>query len=196
MGYRQADPAWRTVEIMLDPKQRYTLGRVGCLVTSLAEARRRQGDDACTPVELLRRGLTARAFSGPNAHLERLAACAGLDAPAKERVFQSVGGAAALRETLARSLAPPDKLAVLHVTRLRAPGAPPARGVHFVLGVALTGDVITYADPATGAEHALSLATLEGPAGWGLARGPIFRVVSVAPVRARLAGPAGCALPG
>jgi hypothetical protein len=199
MTFRQGDKAWSADEIVPpDEKGRKrNLGRIGCLVTAIAEAARRSGDQHITPGTLLAKAKEKGEPGSKNAvftksgaaFLDRLAAVAGLEAPREQRVYLA-SGLDELRRVIRKTLND-GAFCTLHVDH---DPRPDGTGNHFVLAIAIVDDQIQYADPATGREHFLSLSTLEGRAAWG---GKTYRVVSAAPIFSPRAGRRrGCSLPG
>ncbi len=184
MTYRQGDPAWSKLEIApASPggKPR-NLGRIGCLITAIAEAERRFGG-ALTPADVLAKGLAKKTFLGANAILDQLASSCGLYAPRSDRVYLT-SGEDAMRARVREALAA-GGFVIVHVDNVQDAVD---EGRHFVLGFALRAsgpegsrpkEWIDYADPATGTESLLPFETLKGPAPYG---GRNYRAISVAPI--------------
>lgn len=171
MTLRQSDPRWGHVAL-----GKSTLSRVGCLVTCLCESAQTFGTDAIvTPDVLVSRGVTAKAFVGASAILDKLATCAGLAAPRDRRVYGAGTADAPLRAAIMLAFSKHEH-AILHVNHDADP-----EGDHFVLGLKLdpiTGEIV-YADPALGSLGRMNLFSLSCPAQWA---GKTYKVVDVAPV--------------
>lgn len=177
MLFSQGDARWGSKTIV--PGQ--TLSRVGCLVTSMAEAAARTVAPGITPATLLSRGqLQAGTFSSSGgAVISKLARSAGLIMDPGERRFAK-DGLEAQRRAIYDCLSD-SRPCLLHVDYSDdVDGA----GNHFVCAIGLVptpdGTQVEYVDPAFGKIARLSQVSLKGQS---LKKSRSYQVVSVIPLR-------------
>lgn len=148
MTLRQGDPLWSKHKLGTT-----TIGKVGCLATAYAEAMRRLGiDDEATPVDVVERGV----FRG--AAMLQLDTAKALGIVADD-VTHAGDVHRKMRDVLVSALAD-GAVVVMHVDHDSAKPDGDPEGDHFGLALRIEGDVVVFADPATGDEERMSLATL------------------------------------
>ena len=168
---RQADPAWSKKKLGSS-----TIGRVGCLATVYAQAARALGvDDDCTPVDVVERGV----FRGAAMLQADTAKRMGLVA---DDVTRADDVHRRMRDVLTAALAVGD-VVVMHVDHDSSKPDGDPEGDHFVLALRIEGDVIVFADPATGDEERMDLRMLSCSVMWGT-RARRYELRSVRPLRA------------
>lgn len=190
---RQADAAWTKDQLGIGSS---TIGRAGCLLTSLCIAAQqvRDGvDDApILPDHANNLARNAGAFVGSGLIVEKAAPLFGFSAPRIDRVD---GDKARLRACLKDLFGVPGgHMALLHVDRDEGAANGDPEADHWILG--LRGEMvdvydepmlprvswdIVCADPATGEECRINVDTLQGTTTWGVAK-KLFQVRSVQPL--------------
>ena len=189
--FRQSDPSWSHCRLGHGPS---TIGRAGCLLTALCQARVWLHDDDKTarivePVDANLRCLDAGAFVGSGLVVAKAAQALGLVAdPSLRRSITS--GDDALRNAIRDAFERGD-VVLLHVDHDSTLAHGDPEGDHWILALRLelvdhhdTPGVVSItpelvcADPATGREARISLRTLHDIGGtW-----KPYRVTDVQPV--------------
>lgn len=193
--FRQGDALWSQHRLGHGPS---TIGRAGCLLTALCQARAWLHDDdrIVSPDDANLRCLDAGAFVGSGLVVAKAAQALGLVAdPALRRSI--TGGDEALRDAIRGAFDRSD-VALLHVDHDSTLPHGDPEGDHWILAlhlvmvdhhdnpgvVAITPEIVC-ADPATGREARLSMRTLHDIGGtW-----KPYRVTDVQPL-GRLRNPA------
>jgi hypothetical protein len=195
---KQGDDRWSADLLGFGPS---TLGGSGCLLVALCEAARILKVHAyLDPRELNTRGQAAKTFAGVDkasgkwivgigsgALIPALAACAGLEVDRSRRKEVAVVGADSVRTTIKTALGQ-GELVLLNVDHDSTRKGGDEHPDHWVLAFAMTADVVSFTDAATGKDGSLSLASLTGLARWGTPP-RIYKVMVAQPVR-RLPVPA------
>ena len=177
----QGDARWRHDLLGLGSS---TMGKAGCLVTSLTLAAHWLGvkTPEFTPGDanqLLKKHVNC--WNGSNLIMSLAAKPLGLSCPADKRLKAPFGDPG-LKKLLEETLKDGDA-AIIHVS---TDGDPKDGGEHFILAYQLTeaGEVLC-ADPALGASVSLPLQKLEAKVMWRENQ-KLYQVVSVAPVSAAI----------
>lgn len=145
---RQSNPLWS--KLALGPS---TIGKVGCLATVYAQALIALGiNAAATPVDVVGKGSFIRAAMVQQA-TARLLGLVADDVTHHDDVHRKMVDV--LRSAIAEGA-----VVVMHVDHDSAKPDGDPEGDHFVLGLRIEGDVVVFADPATGSEERMSLSTL------------------------------------
>lgn len=174
----QADRAWSRNIIALGPQ---TIGRVGCVLTSLVNAARDLGTrPSLTPPEANTTCVVADCFDGASLHIEAAAELFGLMAPYAKRATLAKGSD--LRRCLTETLDARGQ-ALLRVD-YKNRGTPTDDGRHTILARGWTSPGKQQVEcwcPAVG-RLLLPLGSLEVDAVWGASDTRRYRVVKVHPV--------------